>query len=100
MTQSSIPLAPQLLREVVDDLAAGLVASPEMGTAKDKVRMLLAAIAGKCALCSANTNGHTSLNAVADCPEADCPLNDFGPSVYECVRAKLESQGYIAGGVQ
>lgn len=100
MKDKSIPLAPQLLREVVDDLAADLVASPEMGTATDKVRMLLAAIADKCAACVATSNGHTGLNAAADCADGDCPLSDFGPSVFECVRAKLEHQGYAAGGVQ
>lgn len=97
---TGIPLAPQLVREVAEELGAAYAAEPKLGTAADKIITLMKAIAAKCAICSANSNGHTGLNAVADCPDSECPLNDFGPSVYECVRAKLESQGGIAGGVQ
>lgn len=100
MKDQSIPLAPQLVRETVDELAAGLATNPELGTAKEKVGLLLRAITGKCALCVATSEGHTGLNTAADCPDADCPLNDFGPSVFKCVRAKLEHQGYVAGSVQ
>lgn len=100
MKDQSIPLAPQLVRETVDELSAGLAANPELGTAKDKVQMLLAAITAKCALCVATSDGHTGLNKAADCPDEDCPLNDYGPSVFKCIRAKLENQGYIAGGLQ
>lgn len=72
MKNQSIPLAPQLVRETVDELAT----NPELGTAKEKVGLLLRAITGKCALCVATSEGHTGLNTAAD-----CPLNDFGPSV-------------------
>ena len=100
MNKSSIPLAPQLVREVAEKLGADYAAKSRLGTAAQKISTLLKAIAAKCATCSANSNGHTDLNEVADCPDSECPLNDFGPSVYQCVRAKLESQGGIAGGLQ
>lgn len=100
MNKSSIPLAPQIVREMVGELSTGLAANPEFGTVADKVKMLLSAITAKCALCVCREDGHAGLNAAADCPDSECPLNAYGPSVYKCVRAKLEHQGYLAGGLQ
>lgn len=100
MNDQSIPLAPQLVRDMVDELSAGLAANPTQETAAAKVGMLLAAIAHKCALCVATPGGFIGLNEAADCPETGCPLNSFGPPVFKCVRARLARQGYAAGGLQ
>jgi hypothetical protein len=97
---SEVPLAPQLVREMVDKLGADYAANPTLGTAAEKITGLLGAMVAKCVLCVSQADGRGYLSQVADCADDDCPLNPYGPGAFKMVRAKLEFQGGVAGGVQ
>jgi len=90
----------QIVKETVDDLGAAMAVAEELGSTEDKFRMLLGAIASKCALCVSDAEGRSGLNRMADCGENACPLHEYGTSVFQCVRAKLEFFGAGVGRTQ
>jgi len=93
------PLSPQLLKEIVETLAADFAANPEFGTPGEKISLLLRAMVAKCIFCMCGPKGEVLLYKAAECANDDCPLNPYGPAAFKMVRAKLEFQGGVAGGV-
>lgn len=85
-------LPAKIVADEVASLAEAYAADQSAGSMAEKIRGILGAIVSKCAICSEDAEGRFSLNTVADCPVDTCPLNGFGPSTFQAIRAKISYQ--------
>ena len=86
-------VTPKVIADEAAAMAEAYAASPaHEGNAAKKIGEFLGAIASKCSLCCADEKGRAEIRHIAECPKACCPLNSFGPAVFQSILTKLEAR--------
>jgi hypothetical protein len=79
------PSPDEFIAGKIDLLAAEYATDTDLGTAAAKISALTRSIVAKCCFCDTAT----TLAALVNCADADCPLYHWGPPVFEMVLMEI-----------